>query len=296
MVPYSIEYGIFFVCYSKCCYAHGMQSVVIFGARGYIGSYLANRYPDAHTPSIDIGDKQAVAKCLDELKPDVVINAAGRTGRPNVDWCEDHKPETLYGNVTAPLVLIDECVKRDIYVVQLSTGCIYTGGFESNGFTEDDTPNFTGSFYSRTKGWLEAMCKELPVFLPRLRIPFDGTTHERNVISKVSKYQKVLDQANSMTYVPDFLDVIDLGIEQKLTGILNVVNPGVISPYEIMQMYTKIVDPNHTFERINAADLDTITAAKRSNCKLDTSKLTTLDIQLPDVHSRMEESLQALAG
>ena len=27
-----------------------------------------------------------------------------KTGRPNVDWCEDHKTETLFSNVTAPLI------------------------------------------------------------------------------------------------------------------------------------------------------------------------------------------------
>jgi dTDP-4-dehydrorhamnose reductase len=41
---------------------------------------------------------------LDEVKPDVVINAAGKTGKPNVDWCEDHKEETLRSNDTGPLV------------------------------------------------------------------------------------------------------------------------------------------------------------------------------------------------
>ncbi len=26
-----------------------------------------------------------------QVKPSHVLNAAGLTGRPNVDWCEDHK-------------------------------------------------------------------------------------------------------------------------------------------------------------------------------------------------------------
>jgi hypothetical protein len=28
---------------------------------------------------------------LPQVKPTHVLNAAGLTGRPNVDWCEDHK-------------------------------------------------------------------------------------------------------------------------------------------------------------------------------------------------------------
>jgi hypothetical protein len=30
-------------------------------------------------------------RCCFQVKPTHVINAAGLTGRPNVDWCEDHK-------------------------------------------------------------------------------------------------------------------------------------------------------------------------------------------------------------
>ena len=29
--------------------------------------------------------------CLAQVRPTHVLNAAGLTGRPNVDWCEDHK-------------------------------------------------------------------------------------------------------------------------------------------------------------------------------------------------------------
>lgn len=32
---------------------------------------------------------------IDRVKPSLVLNAAGITGRPNVDWCEDHRQETI---------------------------------------------------------------------------------------------------------------------------------------------------------------------------------------------------------
>ena len=79
--------------------------IVIFGARGYLGSQFMRMYPDAHAPSIDIGEKDHVVSALEEFRPDVVINAVGRTGRPNVDWCDDHKEETMWSNVAGPLIL-----------------------------------------------------------------------------------------------------------------------------------------------------------------------------------------------
>lgn len=271
-----------------------MDNIIIFGARGYLGQYFVAQYPHAHTPSVDIGDKIAVGKVLDELKPDVVINAAGRTGRPNVDWCETHKQETHYGNVTAPLVLLDECVQRDIYMVQISTGCMFEGNNGGKGFSEEDAANFFGSFYSRGKAWLEQMCREFPVFLPRLRMPVDGTTHERNLITKIAKYENILDEPNSMTYLPDLIMVIDKMIEKRFVGPLNIANPGMISPYDIMTMYTEIVDPSHTFGRFDAAQLDQETAARRSNCMLNTDKLAELGIELPSIQDRVRESLEMI--
>lgn len=32
---------------------------------------------------------------IQNIKPTHVFNAAGVTGRPNVDWCESHKTETI---------------------------------------------------------------------------------------------------------------------------------------------------------------------------------------------------------
>jgi hypothetical protein len=34
---------------------------------------------------------EQVAAEIDAIKPTHVFNCAGLTGRPNVDWCEDHK-------------------------------------------------------------------------------------------------------------------------------------------------------------------------------------------------------------
>lgn len=39
------------------------------------------------------------------MKPTHVLNAAGVTGRPNVDWCESNKETTLRCNVVGALNL-----------------------------------------------------------------------------------------------------------------------------------------------------------------------------------------------
>ena len=276
------------------------MKIVVFGSRGYLGEQFRILYPEAVCPSVDIADATAVAQVLDDEKPDVVINAAGKTGRPNIDWCETHKIETVRSNVTGPLVLLQECSKRGIYWVHLGSGCIYEGDNGGGGFTEDDAPNFFGSFYSRTKASIDGLLKEFSdegagVLVLRLRMPFDASDSSRNLLIKLVKYPKVLDVKNSLTYLPDFLDAAMTLIERRKTGIYNVVNPGAISPYEVMQKYKNIVDEKHVFERLTLDGLPSVVKAGRSNCILSTEKLAKEGITLGPVEEAVADALTRLA-
>jgi 3,5-epimerase/4-reductase len=104
-------------------------------------------------------NREAVIAELEKYKPTHVLNAAGSTGRPNVDWCEDHKEDTIRNNVIGTLNLTDCCYEKGIHITVFATGCIYTyddahpiGG---KGYLETDKANFAGSFYSETKAHVE---------------------------------------------------------------------------------------------------------------------------------------------
>lgn len=91
-----------------------------------------------------------------------MLNAAGVTGRPNVDWCEFNKMETIRTNVIGCLNIADICAMKNIYHLLYATGCIFEyddkhviGG---KGFTEEESANFHGSFYSHTKVRKESSC------------------------------------------------------------------------------------------------------------------------------------------
>ncbi len=259
-----------------------------------MGQEFLKIYPDALIPHLDIGDPLAVARALDELKPDVVINAAGKTGRPNVDWCEDHKDETVYANVTGPLVLLHACLRRGIFLVHLSSGCVFEGDKGGAGWTEDDPPNFHGSFYARSKLWAEEVLKEFPVLILRLRMPFGDDLNDRSLIAKVRKYTRVLDSENSLTYLPEFTEAARVLIERKKTGIYHIVNPGVMSPYRIMQLYTEIVDPNHTFELLHEDQMNQVAKTGRSNCMVSNAKVLAEGVQLTPVEDAVRKALTAI--
>lgn len=271
------------------------MKVVILGARGYLGTALLSAFPDAATPQIDAADPCAVAAMLDTLRPDVLINAVGKTGRPNVDWCETHREETVAGNVTVPLVLLSACSVRSVYWVHLSSGCIYSGDNGGRGFAEDDPPNFAGSFYARTKQWAEAVLREFPMLILRPRMPFDGTTHERNLIMKLLRYPRVLDAENSLTAVPDFLAATKALVARRATGIYNIVNPGTASPWAIVERYRATVDPQHRCECLPLSAFRGVVAAGRSNCVLRTEKLERAGIRLRSVEDALDSALREIA-
>ena len=266
------------------------MKVLVFGSGGYVGrSFLENR-PGWIGSRVEITDPVQVASAIDEHQPDVVLNCAGKTGRPNIDWCEKNAGATVASNVTGPLVILNQCLRRNVKMVQIGSGCIYQGDNGGIGFGEKDRPNYFGSLYSRTKILADQALLEFPVLILRMRMPFDGTTNPRNLIQRLTNYQRVLDVANSMTCLPEFIEAACMLIERGSVGVFHIANPGLMSPYQVMCRYREIVDPSHEFERMQAEDLAKCTVAGRSNCTLSVEKLRRFGIELTGVESAVDRA------
>lgn len=277
---------------------------LIFGKDGWLANKIKDYLEDAIVSDVDCLDLPAIRRELDEKKPEIVINAAGITGRPNIDWCEDHKMETIAGNVTVPLNILEACQERNIYMVHFGSGCIFQGdgpdgkgfpvqGGPATGWKEDDEA-CPPSFYSWTKYWADSILKHFPVLILRLRMPVDTENNPRNLINKLAKYKQVWNPQNSITIIQDLLDVLKKMTDMRKTGVYHVANPGTIGPAEIMELYQKIVDPEHKFEKIETEELYTKGLAKavRSNCVLNTDKLAGEGIILKPVKERIVEVLE----
>ena len=224
-------------------------------------------------------DREAVAKELDEIKPTHVLNAAGITGRPNIDWCEDNKPDTIRTNVIGTLNLADLCYLRNIHCTVYATGCIFAYDEKHPlgsgiGFTEEDEPNFRGSFYSQTKSYMEPMLKEFPnCLILRVRMPISDDLSHRSFVTKIVKYEKVVNIPNSMTILAEMLPLSLAMAKKGLTGVYNFTNPGVISHNEVLDLYIKYIDPTYTYKNFTIEEQAKVIKAPRSNNELDTTKL-----------------------
>lgn len=114
-------------------------------------------------------------------------------------------------------------------------------------------------------------------------------SHPRNFIDKMAKYTHIINEANSVTVVDDMLQAMKVLIEQRVTGIMNIVNPGVLCRHDMLALYKEIVDPNHTFTPISMEELiQKHTTTGRSNCLLNSDKLAQY-ITLKPIEERIQE-------
>ena len=206
------------------------MTVTIFGA-GFLGCRLARDIPSAKLVRTDITDEAAVRAALHETGAHAAINCAGKTGRPNVDWCESHQDETARTNVLGALTLARACAAAGTYLLHLGSGCIFYGDSPSpGGWREDDFAN-PDAFYSRTKYAADLVLSRLPgVGIVRLRMPIDGRPGARNLITKLAAYEQVADVANSVTVVDDFVRVAIGLVETVLPSALSVGGGKEVSP------------------------------------------------------------------
>ena len=207
---------------------------LVFGKTGWIGGLLGEILTErgfewAFADS-RLENRQDLIQEVDKYKPTHILNAAGLTGRPNVDWCEDHKEEVIRVNVCGCLNLADVCVTKGIHCLIFATGCIYE--YDENhllgsgvGFTEEDVPNFTGSFYSKTKGLVESLLREYKenVCVLRVRMPISSDLQcKRNFIFKIKNYAKIVNIPNSMTVLDELLP---FSIEMSLSKLKSAPSP-----------------------------------------------------------------------
>jgi dTDP-4-dehydrorhamnose reductase len=308
--------------------------IVLLGATGYVGQALAEAMHRRKLPflsvarsEVDYASPPGLRDYLRRTKPAFVINAAGFTGKPNVDACEARPAETLAGNALFPLALAMACAEADIPWGHVSSGCIYSGCLVERdglwvaekdvnlpevrrlaieaphrlrGFDESMAPNFSFrdgpcSFYSGSKALgEEAIAGIGRHYVWRLRIPFDHRDGARNYLSKLIRYERVYDALNSLSRLDDFAEAcLDCIVQGVPFGTYNVVNPGFVSAREVVEKIRHGLRLSREF-RYWEGDREfyrTGAAALRSNCLLDPSKLLRAGVRLRPVGEALDQAI-----
>ena len=282
--------------------------IYLLGGSGYVGQAYqallrrkAVPFRNLRRAEVDYTNPSVLGDLLRRERPAFLINAAGYTGKPNVDACELHKAECLFGNVVLPGFIAQVCAEAGVPWGHVSSGCIYNGARpDGSGFHEEDTPNFTFrsnhcSFYSGSKALgEEVLAGAADVYLWRLRIPFNEVDHPRNYLTKLMRYERLLDAANSISQLDEFAAATFACWEQRVPfGTYNVTNPGTITTREIVELIRRSGVCTKEFRFFASEDEFMRVAAKtpRSNCIMDSSKLAAAGIRLTEIHAAVERDL-----
>lgn len=309
--------------------------ILLLGASGYVGQTFAREIRARGHELVTLSRAQTdytrfgrILAALREIQPAFVVNCAGYTGKPNVDACEEHRADTLLGNVSLAQTLAQACEVAGVPWGHVSSGCIYSGAkivqpdgsvrIERDltqphlrpivdrephrvlGFTESDAPNFSFrsppcSFYSGSKALGEEVLQDAPnTYVWRLRIPFDEVDGMRNYLTKLQRYPRVYDNANSVSHLTDFVCAcLDLWKVRAPFGTYNVTNPGYVTSRQVVGLIQKHLQPAREFLFWENDEEFYRTAAKtpRSNCVMDTTKLLATGVRMRTVGEALADAL-----
>lgn len=310
--------------------------ILLLGASGYIGQAFEKElrrrganFVSLSRAQLDYTRFETLNIYLKQNRPSFIVNAAGYTGKPNVDACESAKADTLQGNALFPQALANACAALDIPWGHVSSGCIFAGcqvktetGWRTEkdmtrpeiqslaknspdslrGFDESMTPNFSFrdepcSFYSGTKALGEEAIEGVGQnYIWRLRIPFDEFDNHRNYLSKIQRYAKVYNNLNSLSHRADYVNAcLDSWFQKIPFGTYNVTNPGFVSTADVVELIKSILKPKRDFSFWESDEDFYRTGAitPRSNCIMDSSKLLNAGIAMRPVFESLEATLRA---
>ena len=309
--------------------------VILLGASGYIGQAFARELQKRGHPVAGLARKQvdytrfdALLRFLRDARPGFVINAAGYTGKPNVDACETARAETLNGNMLLPQTIAQACDAAGVPWGHVSSGCIYSGGKVMEGgalraekdlmqpglraFAEQSRKKSAGS-RRRIRRISRSAIRPAAFTAARRRsrrrpspawakatsggCAFRSTSSTaRGITSAKSSDTRRCTTTSipSPTARTSAAACIELWERSAPFGIYNVTNPGFVTMRHVVRSIERILKPHRSFEFWESDEEFYRVAARtpRSNCVLDVSKLLSAGVRIRPVEEALEDSLR----
>lgn len=229
--------------------------------------------------SLDITDRDAVARVISELHPDAVIHCAGWTA---VDAAEDEDKQALVRriNVDGTQYIADACKKENCKMLYLSTDYVFDGQGETPwqpDCKDYDPLNVYGQ--SKLDGEL-AVCNTLEkYFIVRIAWVFglNGKNFVKTMVELSKKYDTlrvVCDQVGTPTYTFDLSRLLVDMVETEKYGYYHATNEGgYISWYDFACEIFRQAGRNTKVIPVTTEEYGLSKAARPFNSRLDKSKL-----------------------
>jgi len=126
-------------------------------------------------------------------------------------------------------------------------------------------------------------------------MPISGSKSPRNLLSKLIRYDRVVETPNSITIVEDLSRAVSWAIDNGKVGIYHITSPRSFLHSEILNEYKKY-KPDHKYKSIYEEELNEIVKAPRSNCVLDSRKAIREGFVFLDAEQAVKECIRKFAN
>ena len=282
------------------------MNILITGCNGQLGNEMQllemeNRqhtYFNTDVQELDITNREAIVKFVDEHEIDGIVNCAAYTA---VDKAEGNEQLCDLLNHVAPGYLAEAIERRGGWLIQVSTDYVFDGT-NHRPYVETD-PVCPNSVYGRTKLAGEQAAQKACSRTMIIRTAWLYSTFGNNFVKTMIRLGKekpelgvIFDQIGTPTYARDLAVAIMTAINQGVKpGVYHFSNEGVISWYDFTKAIHRIagitschVRPLHTSEYPTPA-------ARPHYSVLDKTKMKqTYGIEIPYWEESLRECMEKL--
>ena len=261
------------------------RDYLVLGSSGFLGNKLCDIFKKQnikfYTSDLRLQNIDAIEQEIIRCKPKFLILAAGISGKPTIQWCEDNKIETQDTNLLCVLKILKLCNFYNIHCTIFGSGLIYNG---QNEFSEDDEPNFMDKFYTRTRIYLEKLLEPYSNYLYlRIIYPISGDGHPKCFLTKMlGRLDTVHETKICSTVIPSLFPLIIQMTQKYLTGIFNFTNSGSIYISDILTKYKNAIESDLEWKIINN---------NQNMCLLNNEKLNKY-FNIDDINSSIDSLFQ----
>ena len=217
------------------------MKVLLLGSGGQLGWELQRTCPDPITltacdfPNFDLCSDLSITRCIQETRPDCIINAAAYTA---VDKAEQEPELAFRINHEAVARIAEQCHQEKISLVHISTDFIFSGK-NFRPYLPDDSPD-PQSVYGKSKlegeTAVHRLMKDQALII---RTAWLYSSHGNNFVKTMLRLMKekqgltVIDeQIGTPTWAHGLALAIWAALEKKMTGIFHYTDAGVASWYD----------------------------------------------------------------
>ena len=246
------------------------MNILITGASGQLGKTLLDKIEEGRfnghnvvsaditgaSNTLDITDKGAVEKIINDFDIDTVINCAAYT---NVEKAEDEEYIAYSVNCIGPKNLAEVLKSRGGRLIHISTDYVYDG--QRSTPYKENMLTLPLNAYGRTKLEGERAIEETGVDHVILRTSWLYSKHGKNFVkTMLGRLQSnetvtiVSDQIGSPTYAPDLADmIIDIVNNHDVHGVLHCSNEGCCSWYDLTMAIKILIGSESNVRPCNSA-------------------------------------------